>query len=63
MITDYSEVTAGMQTKFYSLKHALEDKQYMATLGILRDLQHDIDMVIKWTQNKIEEESKNGNQR
>ena len=41
MIKDYSEITAGLNTKIYSMNHALNDKKYWAALDIIRDLRAD----------------------
>jgi len=38
---DYSEITAGLQPKFYSLNAALNDKKYWAAQDIIRDLRAD----------------------
>jgi len=41
MIKDYSEITAGLNTKIYSMNHELNDKKYWAALDIIRDLRAD----------------------
>jgi hypothetical protein len=54
MINDYSEVTAGLRSKMYSMNHALEDKQYLAALGIMRDIEKDMVRLIDFVTNEIE---------
>lgn len=54
MIKDYSEVTASLQTKIYSMNHALNDKQYMAALVIMRDIEKDMIRMIEFVTSVIE---------
>jgi len=54
MIKDYSEITAGLQSKIYSMHHALNDKKYWAALDIIRDLKADFNELELFVKQEIE---------
>ena len=55
MIKDYSEITAGLNTKIYSLNAALNDKKYWAALDIVKDLRADFNELYSIVMQEIED--------